>query len=596
MRALFRVLLAVLAIVALATVSTAGAADEDDQVVLTIGLTNDVGNLNPIMGVEVPAYEVWANHYATLTDKAAPDLATIPGLAESWEASNGGKTYTYKLREGLKWSDGEPLTSEDVAWTINTARRQEWQNYTATIANITATTPDENTVVLRSSVPDPKLPTMDVYILPKHYWGKYDADQITKANGLDSPGSGAFVIDEVKRGQFWSLKVNENYWGGARPVDEVVYRLFNNADAMVAALKSGEIDAAHQVPSSAFASVKATEGIVALDGEQGGFTEIGVNGGRPEDQRHEGIGNGNPAMSDLEFRKALAYAIDKQTLINRVNNGIGRVATTISPSTLPKWIPEIPEAEQFTFDLDKAKSTLDAAGYTDTNGDGIREGKDGKNIVLDYYIRSESQTAAPNYEYVSGWWKSIGVGTTAHTVNDDKLIEVIGLGDYDAFEWGWTPFVDPDPMLSYFQCNQLSTDPDDPSNYYNDASWCDAAYDADYKAQNVELDQDTRVEIVHRMLRNFYDSATYHVLYYQGDLQAYRTDRFEGWTRMPGEVGPVLFANSNPTYLALKPLASSADDGGISTTAIVGIVIVGAAAIGLVAFLLTRRRTADERE
>ena len=117
------------------------------------------------------------------------------------------------------------------------------------------------------------------------------------------------------------------------------------------------------------------------------------------------------------------------------------------------------------------------------------------------------------------------------------------MGDYDAFEWGWTPFVDPDPMLSYFTCGQLST-PSTTADYYNDASWCDPTYDADYKAQNVELDPAKRLEIVHRMLRNMYDSATYFVLYYEGDQQAYRTDRFEGWTKMPADVGPVLFANS----------------------------------------------------
>lgn len=595
MRASFRVLLAVIAAAALAAVSVAGA-EEDEPVVLTIGVTNDVGSLNPLVGYEVPDYEFWANQYATLTDKNPADLATTPGLAESWEMSNDGKTYTYTLRDDLVWSDGEPLTAQDVAWTVNTAREQEWLNYTSTVANLTAEAPDDKTVVITSSVPDPRLPAMDVYILPEHFWGTYDADQITKANGLESPGSGAFVLKELKRGQFWSMKVNDTYWGGKRPIDEIVYRLFNNADAMVAALERGEIDAAHDVPSASMEKLSATEGIVTLDGQQGGFTEVGINGGRPESQRYPAIGNGHPALSDLEFRKALAHAIDGKTLIEKVLYGLGRPATTMSPSTLSKWIPEIPEAEQFTFDIAKANSILDAAGYEDSDGNGIRE-LDGEDIVLDYKIRAESQTAAQNFEYISGWWKQIGVGTKAATVSDDALYEQVGTGKYDAFEWGWTPFVDPDPMLSYFTCGQLST-PSTTADYYNDASWCDATYDADYKAQNTELDPDKRLEIVHRMLRTMYDSATYFVLYYEGDQQAYRTDRFEGWTRMPADIGPVLFANSNPTYLALTPIGASADDGGgLSTTVIILIAVGGAALIGLIAFGMTRRRgSADERE
>jgi len=588
-------------IVALATVAVATAADEPAKVVFTVGVTNDYDTLNPVVGVEVPDYEVWNLQYATLTDKAAADFATIPGLAESWKASNDGKTFTYTLREGLEWSDGTPLTAEDIAYTVNRAKKEEWLNYDSTVKNLTAKVIDERTVEIVSSVPDPKLPTMDVYILPKHVIETYDAKAITKWDGITEVGSGPFALTEAKRGQFWTLKANPSYWGwkGKQPpVDEVVFRQFSNADAMVAALERGEVDAAHDVPAESFEGLKGTEGIVAIQGEQGGFTEIGVNGGRPDDKRVDGIGNGNPALADPEFRKAIAHAIDKQTMIDRVSAGLGRPATTISPSANPEWIPEIPEAEQYTFDLAKSKEILDAAGYDDTNGNGIREGKDGKDITLTYYILSDSTTAAPNAEFVTGWLKEVGIGTTVKTVSSSKLTEIIGKGDYDMFQWGWTPFVDPDPMLSYFTCGQLSSDPEDPTNYYNDANWCDPAYDADYKAQNVELDKNKRIEIVHRMLRNMYDAAVYNVISYEGDLQAYRTDRFAGWLRQPAGIGPVLFSNTSPTYVNLTLVGSSSqgDGGGLSTGGIVAIAVAGAAAIGLLVFLLRRRRSSDERE
>jgi peptide/nickel transport system substrate-binding protein len=384
---------------------------------------------------------------------------------------------------------------------------------------------------------------------------------------------------------------------GETQVDEVVFRLFSNADAMVAALERGEIDAAHDVPAESFEGLSSTEGIVALQGEQGGFTENAVNGGRPDDKRVEGIGNGNPALSDVEFRKAIAHAIDKQTMIDRVSAGLGRVANTISPSANPDWIPEIPEEEQLSFDLEKSKQILDAAGYEDSNGNGIRE-VDGKDINLTYYILSDSTTAAPNAEFVTGWLKEVGIGTTVKTVSSSKLTEIIGKGDYDMFQWGWTPFVDPDPMLSYFTCDQLSSDPDNPTDYYNDANWCDPDYDADYKLQNVELDREKRIEIVHRMLRTMYDAAVYNVVSYEGDLQAYRTDRFEGWLRQPAEIGPVLFSNTSPTYANLTVAASAGDSGGggLSTAGIVAIVVAGGLAAGLVLLLVRRRRSAGERE
>lgn len=583
-------------VAALAAVTVATAADGDEKVIFTVGLTNDYDSLNPMVGVEVPDFDVWNMQYATLTDKAADDFHTIPALAESWQASNGGKTYTYTLRDGLKWSDGTALTAEDIAYTINRARKEQWLNYDPTVTHVTARAVDDRTVEIRSSVSDPKLPTMDVYILPKHVIEKLDAKAMGKWDGVTNVGSGPFTLSEAKRGQFWKLDANPNYWAGKPKVDQVVFRLFTNPDAMIAALESGEVDAAaSDVPAESFPKLENRDDIVAIRGEQGAFTEISVNGGRPEDQRVEGIGNGNPALSDIRVREAIAHAIDKQTLLERVSNGIGKVGVGISSSANPEWIPDIPESEQFTFDLAKANQILDQAGYKDGNGDGIRE-VDGKDIVLTYYILSDSQTGAGNAEFVTGWLKKIGIGTTLKTVSGSRLTEIIGKGDYDMFQWGWTPYVDPDPMVSYFQCNQLSKDPADPTNYYNDANWCSASYDALYKAQNVELDHAKRVDLVHRMVTEFYKSASYNVLTYDPDLQAYRTDRFTGWTRQPADVGPVLFTNTSPTYANLTPISSDGGGGGSSTAAIVAIAVVGGLAVVLAAFLLRRRRSADERE
>ncbi|MGL6278874.1 MAG: ABC transporter substrate-binding protein [Gaiella sp.] len=601
-RSLALLMTTVLVLTALTVVAAAGAADDDgDKVVLTVGVQNDYDSLNPVVGVEVPDFEVWNLHYATLTDKAADDFKTVPGLAESWTTSEDGRTVTYTLREGLEWSDGTPLTAEDVAYTINRARAEQWLNYTSTVQNLKAEATDDRTVVVTSSVDDPKLPTMDVYIVPKHVFEQYDEKALPKWDGVTDVGSGPYVLNEAKRNQFWSMSVNPSYWGWEGkdpPIDEVLFRFFSNGDAMVAALEKGEIDAAHDIPAESYASLEGQEGIVVLQGEQGGFTEISVNGGRPEDKRVDGIGNGNPALSDLAVRQAIAHAIDKQVLIDRVSAGLGRPGTTISPSANPVWIPEIPEADQYTFDLDKAKQLLDEAGYTDEDGNGIREGEDGKDIVLTYYILSDSTTGPGNAEFVTGWLEQIGLGTELKTVSSSKLTEIIGKGDYDLFQWGWTPYVDPDPMLSYFTCDQLSMDPEDPTNYYNDANWCSPTYDAGYKKQNTELDRDLRIETVHEMLTEFYASATYNVISYEGDLQAYRTDRFEGWLRQPAEIGPVLFSNSSPTYVNLTPVASSGSDdgGGLSTAGIVALVVAGLVALGLVAWFLSRRRTVEERE
>jgi peptide/nickel transport system substrate-binding protein len=581
----------------LAGITAVTAQSQDDegggkQTVFDVGDPQGIDSMNPLIGVTTAAYEAWNIQYATLTNKAASDFHTIPGLAESWKGSEDGQTWTYKLRDGLKWSDGQPLTAEDVAWTINTSRDEEWLNHSSTTVNLDATAPDPTTVVIKSKVPDPKLPAMEVgYILPKHIWGKLSKDERGKYDGLDGVGSGPFVLEKFEKGQFARFKANPNYWGGKPAVDKVVLRKFNNPDAEVAALKSGELDAAQDLSGAAFDQLAKDDDIQTVEGYQGTMNEVAINGG-------DGLKKPHPALLDVRVRQAIGHAIDKKTIVERVLNGHGKPAETLSVSPDTSWTPEIPADKVLDFDLDKAKQILEDAGYKDTDGDGVREMPGGgKPLNFTYYVRSDGETAPEIAEFVTGWLKEIGIATTKKTADDSQLTPIIGKGEYDMFDWGWTPFVDPDPMLSYFTCDQVSSDPEDPSNYYNDANYCDPQYDKLYQQQKVELDRDKREQIVHEMLTRFQQSATYHVLYTEPELQAYRKGRFEGFVQQPAKIGPVVYQQTSPTYAVLKPASASSggDDGGSSGViiAIVAVVLLGG---GAAFFLLRRRRTVYERE
>jgi peptide/nickel transport system substrate-binding protein len=586
---------AVLAVGVLVVAVPAGSQTKK-PVTFTVGDTQNIDSMNPIVGVTVPAYEAWNIQYATLTDKSPKDFSPIPGLAKSWTSSPDKKTWTYTLRPNLKWSDGQPLTAEDVAYTINRAKKEEWLNYTSVVSNLTATAQDPTTLVVKTSVPDPKLPTLDMYVVPKHIWEKQDAKAVTKYDALDGVGSGPFTLEHFEKGQFARFKANPYYYGGKPAVDRVVLRGFDNPDAMVAALKRGEIDAAEDVPGTAFHQLEKDSAIQTVQGYQGAMNEFAINGGA-------GLKKPHPALLDLRVRQAIAHAIDKKTIVDRVIAGLAKPGDTLSTSPNPEWSPQIPAEQQFDFNLDKAKQILDDAGYKDTNGDGIREMPGGgKPLKFRYAVRSEGDTGPATAELITGWLRQIGIATTQKVYDDSRLTEVIGKGDYDLFVWGWTPFVDPDPMLSYFTCDQVSSDPEDPTNYYNDASWCDKQYDALYKQQHVELDKAKRVDLVHQMLTRFYESGTYDVLYVYPDLQAYRKNRFTGWTRQPEKTGPVLFSNTSPTYARLKPFVASAstgkadDGGGGGSAGLIAIIVVAVAVLGGGALWAVRRRTADERE
>jgi peptide/nickel transport system substrate-binding protein len=579
-------LLAVLVAALLAPI--ASAQEDSDQVVLRIGLTQDWETLNPTSGFAVSEYEVWNIHYATLTDKAAADFETIPGLAESWEASDDGLTYTYTLREGLLWSDGEPLTAEDVAWNINTARDQGWDNMLSTVQNLDATVVDELTVQITSSVPDPKLPTLDVYLVPQHIWEPVatDYDAATQYEALDGVGSGPFVISEFTKGQSLIMDVNPNYWGWEGeepPIDQLIFRLFENPDAMVAALQQGELDAAQSIPAGSAETLEADPNIEIVAGQQGGFEEIAINGGAVEGQPH-------PALLDVNVRRAIGHGIDKEAVVEDLWFGLAEPLETMSPSADPKWMPEIPEEDRLDYDPAEANRLLDEGGYLDTDGDGVREMPDGTNpIVIRHGVNTDSDLAGPIGELFVGWMEEIGLGVELASYDQDALFGVIVEGTYDTFYWGWVPFVDPDPMLSYFTEAEIGN--------YNDANWTDPRFEELYLEQKEELDPDRRVEIVHEMLTVLHEAAVYLTVNLAPDLQAYRTDTFEGWVRQPAEIGPVMFSNSSPSYAQLTPI--SADGGGSDSN---DLLLWGGIGLGVLVvlggiFLVTRRNaSSDDRE
>ncbi|HEX5901134.1 MAG TPA: ABC transporter substrate-binding protein [Solirubrobacteraceae bacterium] len=180
------------------------------------------------------------------------------------------------------------------------------------MANLTAKATDDRTLVVTSSVADPKLPTLDMYVLPKHIWEKQDAKAITKYAALDGVGSGPFTLEKFEKGQFARFKANPNYHGGKPAVDRVVLRDFDNPDAMVAALKRGEIDAAEDIPGTAFHQLQKDPSVVTVAGYQGAMNEFAINGG-------DGLKKPHPALLDLRVRQAIAHAIDKKTLVDRAS-------------------------------------------------------------------------------------------------------------------------------------------------------------------------------------------------------------------------------------------------------------------------------------
>ena len=242
------------------------------------GSTNDIDGFNPFKIVEIPSYEVMGLTYDLLVEFCPKDSSPVPGLADSWETSEDGLTWTFHLNKDAKWHDGKPVTSEDVAYTFQRILDEEQGLYIDYVKQIESIeTPDEHTVVFKTKEPSVQMLNMYVYILPKHIWEEVPADETKSFKNEPVIGSGPFQAVEWNEGQFARLEANPDYFRGAPKIDEIIFQFYDNDDTMVQALKNGEVDYIYDMPINLFKSLENQEGIETNSAPDPGFTELGFN-------------------------------------------------------------------------------------------------------------------------------------------------------------------------------------------------------------------------------------------------------------------------------------------------------------------------------
>ena len=597
-------------------------AQAADPVVFTVGILSDIDSLNPFTGILAESYEMFQLQYSTLLSSSSADFTPDAGLAESWEASADGKTWTYTLRPDLVWSDGTPLTANDVVYTFERILngRYEQRNYGNYVRNITSVTaPDDRTVVMTTKVPSPIMERLAVYILPEHVWSSVDAKAVKSfanepAEGETLVGSGPFLVVERRTGQYIRMVANDTYYKGRPKVDELVFRVYNNPDALGQALIKGEIDFASGLTADVFSTLEGQEGITTYAGSYSGFNELAFNMGAALVDGTP-IGDGNPHLQDQQVRLAISHAIDRQQMVDRILDGYGTPGSSIIP---PLYTTLHVDPGTQTYDPALANQILDDAGYP-MGPDGVRVGPDGKPMVYRLFVRSDSDSSVKSGEYFKSYMAAIGIQADIKPVDENALFEIIGRGEFDMFEWGWVVEPDPDYQLSTFTCGKRSYE--DGGEVYADLSdsfFCDPEYDALYAAQAEETDQAARAEIVKQMQKIIYDAVPYVVTYYYDNLEAYRSDRFTGFVGQPEGSGSLLFQYGTYSYENVAPISAdggetaapspgaseSADagggtaaeetSGGSNTGLIIGLVIAALVIVGLVIALVRMRSKSSE--
>jgi peptide/nickel transport system substrate-binding protein len=572
--------------------STTPSQPPDEPVTFIVGVTYDLNNANPIRSIDGNEWFVHGMQYDGLFRYGQEDYALEPEMLESWETSADGLTWTFRLKEGITWSDGVPLTAHDFVWTGNFIIDNDielWTDGYRYTDEIVAT--DDRTIVWTTTQPS-LAPAWPVYnlTLPEHIWGGMDRKEALQAKNFpDQVVSGPFKLVEWETGEFWRLEARDDYYGGEPLIDEIVYRVYRSDEAVIQALLKGAIDYT-TVPTAEFHErLQSEPNIEAVADSAEAFYQLSFNLGATDPAEAAEIGapvsTANPAVRDPAFRRAVAAAIDKDRLIERVLDGYGSPATSPIAAVYPTWHWDPPPEELIGFDPERSRTMLEEAGYVDTDGDGIRElPGTGEPIQLRLYVAADDQDAIDTATYLQTWLRDVGVDTSFLTMAWAKMLSVWYEYDWDLLISSWGTGPDPDFLLSSFTTRQCGPD------LWSDTCYRNPEYDELYARQQTLLDETERQAVVHQMQQILYRDMPEIQLWYPNTFEAWRSDRWTGFLRWPEPDGTAWHGYS---VMNVRPLAnaslSTADSGPSGLVWTLGIAIV----VGTLLLASTRRRRAD---
>jgi peptide/nickel transport system substrate-binding protein len=526
----------VVAAVALAIPASANAGGSG---ILRVGTTTYIDSLNPFKYIESQAYNAMVMIYPQLVQYTygASGYAIEGDWAKSWSTSEDGKTWTFKLRPGTKWSDGKPMTASDAAWTINTIVK--YANGAAAVAAPAlahvknATTPTPTTLAIHYSAPVGNVLAQleQFFVVPKHVYQQYA--NTPKGKGLETyhpelhlpmVTGGAYTVKSYSKKGTTVFIPDKNFWGPPSHADAVALTYYTNADSMIAELKQGNVDWVDQVPFNAVNVVSKMNG-VALDKTPGSETTNITWNSNPRKPK-------NRELLDPRVKKALSMCVDRQRILSVVFQGYASTVESLVGHISPL---ENPNLGPLKHDCKAGNAMLDKLGYK-RGAKGIRvapatKGKYAQTShPLAYNVITPTSTdfnVNREFQIVQEGFAAAGVKLTQQVGGDSTAAyaletgskcdaaKSIGYTGFDMAMWDWVGYVDPDFMLSVVTKGQWCS--------WSDTGWDNPAYDKLYVQQGKTVDAAKRKEIVWKLQQMIYDNFIYTQLVNETLIDAHST-------------------------------------------------------------------------
>ena len=331
---------------------------------LRVAISSDVSQWDIVVFPSGDGRFVWNQIYDTLV-RLDKDLNMIPGLALSWESKDDGLSWIFHLREGVKFHDGSDFNADAVLYSYS-ERSNVIQAGTLPLESLEKI--DDYTVKFVCKKPVP-LPTYLTHIA----WPVVSPSSLDENGEFKAPiGSGPFKFVSQTKGQEIVVERNEDYWGGAPETEKVVFKVIPDAASRVLALRSGDVDMCLKIAESDVVSLEQDPDIV-INRTLSTFTDfIQFNTARAP-------------FDDQKVRQAVAWAVDTEAIVDNILDGIGIAARGRAYSPCMMYCAPDEELTLYSQDIEKAKACLEESGWTDEDGNGIRE-KDGKELSINIMV------------------------------------------------------------------------------------------------------------------------------------------------------------------------------------------------------------------
>lgn len=507
-------------VVSILAACTLTAAAAQPTGTLRMAIPGDEGSLTPYTYVTgYPGYELMSLVYDQLfvLDDA---LTPRPWLAASLEV-DGALDHRIRLRDDVRWHDGEPFDAGDVAFTFDYYRTHVMSRFTgpaARVLEIAVHGPLELTLTLEA--PDPtfvETVLTDLPMLPEHVWRDLDEPRTAR----EAIGTGPYRLVQIEPERFYRFEANTDFWGATPALASLVAAVVRDETTTFQALRAGEIDmAVRGVPPASAATFAAMPGVEVVRGSNFATTMLIMDVTRP-------------GLDDVRVRRAIASAIDHQRLVDVLLLGAGTVG---APGFLH---PDTPYANPDTrrpasAEPGEVRERLQAAGYL-PGPDGVYRDAAGTRLAFELLAPSNRPTRLRAAELIAQDLAAVGIEARVRAMEFDALTERVWPGfdvsrgrDYELALFGWSA-----PVAA--RADLMGLLHSDPSRgTLNLAGYADPEVDRLTEAASRAADRDERRALLQRVQEIVADDVPFVPLFYEAGVYAYRPDAYDGWSYLPG--------------------------------------------------------------